>query len=167
VAAAPIPRPTARVLLVNEDERVLLFSARAGRDPGRTVWFTPGGGVQRGETLAAAAARELAEETGHLVAQDALGPVVAVCSGQWAAGGQVFLATDSFFFARAGAATVDTCGQEALERSVITGHRWWAADELDAAADPVLPLGLAGLLRQLLTSGPPPVPIQLPWRAGR
>ncbi len=67
----PIDRPTARVVLLDETDRILLFHApdatnRAGdrteTPPG--FWFTPGGGVEPGETYEQAALRELHEETG-------------------------------------------------------------------------------------------------------
>ena len=67
-------RPTARLIVLDPDRRVLLFSAV---DPRGTVWFTPGGGVRRGESLEAAAVRELAEETGHLRSEAEIGPLVA------------------------------------------------------------------------------------------
>ena len=75
-------RPTARLILLDPADRVLLFSAE---DPRSRVWFTPGGGVHRGESLEAAAVRELAEETGHVRAEADIGPLVATCSGLWAA----------------------------------------------------------------------------------
>lgn len=53
-------RPRVRVLITNEKDEVLLL--RGVLSDGR--WTLPGGGVNRNESLAAAARRELYEETG-------------------------------------------------------------------------------------------------------
>ena len=104
-------------------------------DPaGGTWWFTPGGGVHRGETLTAAAVRELAEETGYASAEAGLGPVVATSLALWKGDHDrtLFLGAHSFFFLRVPQPVIDTDGQEDFERVVITGHRWWTLDELQA-----------------------------------
>ena len=160
---APIWRPTARLLVLDSLDRVLLFSAA---DPRGRMWFTPGGALHRGETLASAAVRELAEETGYARAEASVGPVVATCAGLWStADGQVFFGADSFFLVRVAGPVISTNGQEPLERSVITGHRWWTLSELREATEVILPFGLPGLVASLLTQGLPEQPLRLPWRA--
>src|SRR5689334_18217958 len=146
-------RPTARLLVVDPDGRILLFSAAGVNGQ---VWFTPGGGVHRGESLEAAAVRERAEED--------IGPLVATCGGLWAAeNGRTFFGADSFFLVRVAGAWVDTNGQEALERSVITGHRWWTTGDLRATSDKITPNGLADLVDGLLRAGLPATPVRLAW----
>ena len=57
-----LPRPAARILLVDGESRVLLF--RFTPDDRPPFWVTPGGAVDPGETYSQTARRELAEEVG-------------------------------------------------------------------------------------------------------
>ncbi|MFZ0627353.1 MAG: NUDIX domain-containing protein [Acidimicrobiia bacterium] len=49
-------------VVIMEGDQILLVRRR--NDPGRGLWAVPGGKVNRGESLVAAAEREVAEETG-------------------------------------------------------------------------------------------------------
>jgi 8-oxo-dGTP diphosphatase len=60
-------------VVLDAEGRVLL--ARRGHEPLKGEWSLPGGGVELGETLEAAVAREVLEETGLAVD---VGPVVDV-----------------------------------------------------------------------------------------
>jgi 8-oxo-dGTP pyrophosphatase MutT (NUDIX family) len=165
VAVIPRFRPTARLLVIDPRTRLLLFRFDNGRD--RASWLTPGGGIHRGESTEAAAVRELAEETGYVVTEADLGPAVATRGGTWRTdrSGRLVFGADTFFLVRVAHSAVSTDGHEELERSIITGLRWWTLDELRSTRERVSPPGVAGLVASLLADGVPDRPFRLSWRA--
>ena len=77
--------------------------------------------------------------------------------------GFTFFGADAFFLVRVADPRVDTDGQEALERTVITGHRWWTTGELRATGDRIAPTGLSDLVDSLVSDGVPAAPVRLAW----
>ncbi|HXQ18865.1 MAG TPA: NUDIX domain-containing protein [Acidimicrobiales bacterium] len=143
----PAARRAARLLVVNAEGRVLLFS---GSDPsaphlGRW-WFTPGGGLEGDEDEAAAGRRELFEETG-LEARD-LGPVVHRQHASFDLDGRHFEQDEVFFAVRVDRSEVDESRRTEFERRFVHGHRWWSEPELASTTEVVFPAGLLSVLRR-------------------
>lgn len=153
------------MFLLDGEDRLLLFRFPrvCGRPDSGHCWITPGGGVDSGEALHEAAARELREETGLIVAPAGLGPVVAMSSGYADLGWSQGVFRDDFFFHRVSVHEVDDSGWEEAERNQISAHRWWRVDELMSTTEIVYPLGLAPLLADLVAGRLPAEPVELPW----
>jgi 8-oxo-dGTP pyrophosphatase MutT (NUDIX family) len=145
-------RRAGRVLLVDRDERVLLLRAGDPAQPELRYWFTPGGGLDPGETSAQGAARELFEETGLRVDPAELGEPVWHQVTEFSYDDRWYRQDQDFYLLRVGEWQVDTAGFAA---DGILAHRWWSATELDGATELVFPEDLAGLLR-LCTAVPVP-----------
>jgi 8-oxo-dGTP pyrophosphatase MutT (NUDIX family) len=157
-------RETARVLLVDDKDRLLLQQSYQNHKRPKLghCWLTVGGGVDPGETLIEAAVRELFEETGLRLHPDQLAHV-AYAEGDADFGWLKGRFRDNFFVGRVDPFEIDTSNFAWYETRHIIGYRWWTVDELDATDEVVYPLGLVPLLRQLLAGEEPAELIMLPW----
>jgi 8-oxo-dGTP pyrophosphatase MutT (NUDIX family) len=155
-------RRAARVLVVDPADRVLLLRGCDPAVPGPRFWWTVGGGLDAGESARAGAVRELHEETGLLVAEDALvGPlhhdVSSFAFDRW------WVEQENEFFAvRVAGWTTAPAALEATETASIDGAGWWSLRQLRAHAagrphdgpgrpeEPVYPPDLADVLESAL-----------------
>lgn len=158
--AAPPIRLTARVLLLDENDRVLLFRGQSPETPDIRFWFPTGGGIEPGESAEIAARREVKEETG--LVDFVLGPHIWNRRHVFTFYGSKQDVRETWFFARVPHFEINTSGFTDLEREVLQEHRWWTLPELKTTPDFLTPRNLAELLEDLLTNGLPKVPVTVP-----
>lgn len=139
------PRPAARILLLDEADRVLLFRFDpADRPP---FWCTPGGALDPGESYEQAARRELHEETGLDLE---CGPQVLQRHVEFLTIEGVEVSADErYFLVRAPHDAVDTSGHTELEQRVMTRFHWFTRADLAAATEPYFPEDLPAILAAL------------------
>lgn len=160
-------RPTARVLLLDPDDRLLLQCIvtdtihEPGKPPIPELWCGIGGGVNDGESYEEAAHREAKEETG--IKDLELGPWVWTRDLVMEWKGELVFFTERYFMARTATTEIIVDGMEEEERQSTKEYRWWEPNALLAAEKDtifkpdVIPSGLSALLK----CGPPSEPIQV------
>ena len=156
----PVRRSSARVIVVDASDRVLLLRGGDPRRPGPAVWHTPGGGIDPGEEPQHAASRELAEEVGlGLDDPEVLGPVVWTRRFEFSFDGVLYDQDEVFYWLRVDSHDVDESRHTPLERRYLSGFRWFTVDELEGFDELVAPPDLGPQLATLLSHGRPRVPV--------
>jgi len=164
----PHLRRSARALILDEDDRILLcrfvFPHPAVPEQAKAVWAAPGGGIEAGEDRLTALRRELREETGLAITGNP--PHVwhqEVVTADQAPGfdgivNDYFLIRANHFQPR-GELTDD----ELAADENLAAFRWWQLSEIAGCTGPELfsPRDLAKPLAALLTAGTPDQPVQL------
>ncbi|MFT3977830.1 MAG: NUDIX domain-containing protein [Sphingomonas bacterium] len=138
-------RPAARILLVDGAGRVLLFRFDPG-DERPPFWCTPGGALDPGESYAAAARRELLEETG--IHADP-GPEVARRIVEFLTIERVEVVADERWFrVDIAGGDVDSSRHTALERRVMKEWRWFERSEISRWPETIYPEDLLAMLER-------------------
>lgn len=140
-------RPSARLLVLDADNRVLLFrfAFKHGALAGKDFWATPGGAVAEDETFEDAAKRELKEETGiqingvdeHVAERQFVMPMPT---------GEHVIAQEKFFVVRVHDSSLGQCDYTPEETEVMVDHKWWNVQELQTTSETFFPEDLADIL---------------------
>ena len=131
-----VERSSVRVVLLDDDGRMLLFRTIDPTMPAIGEWWElPGGGVEAGESVVDTAVREIAEETGFGLARSAIGvptwrrdsTYVRRHRRTW----QHEVVVVAHVVGRAPVPAREGRTEDELQEYV--GHRWWDVADLVAA----------------------------------
>ncbi|WP_420175915.1 NUDIX domain-containing protein [Luteococcus sp. OSA5] len=141
MASDPVPEPSQRRwknrrgarVLVRCHGRVLLMSDSDPGLPGSSWWVLPGGGIDEGESSREAAARELAEETGHRVGPQCLAGPIAHRVVTHGYSDRILVQDEDFYLLDVEQEfDVDTSAFTATERTRMGRWGWFGPDEMAA-----------------------------------
>ena len=137
-------REVARVLLLNEHSELLLLKGGDPTDPNLgSWWFTPGGGVEEGESHQAAARRELWEETGLDLEVTGAPLWERVASFEFM--GTAYHQRELFFVAQTAKYEPTAKLLTNIEQESLQGWKWWSESELLETKEQVYPADLGEL----------------------
>lgn len=151
--ASPTVRHAARVLLLDEADRLLLVRFEYS---GRRWWAAPGGGLEGEETHEQAARREVREETGHEIGR--LGPWVWTREHVFRFEGRLYRQVERYFLARVGSFAPHSQELGMEEIKAFAGLGWWTLGELESSGVRFAPADLPALVGALVEDGPPERP---------
>jgi ADP-ribose pyrophosphatase YjhB (NUDIX family) len=148
-------RPSARVVLLDERDRVLLLrveddSVRPLDGPVlHSYWMTVGGGLEGGETYEDAARREVFEETG--IGDFTLGPLLYERFVDLMVRDEPVRARERYFVGWSAGGRVSFDHVDEVERVVLREHRWWTLDEIvNRAPATIFPRSIEELVRNAI-----------------
>ena len=154
-------RKNARVILINEFNEIYLFKFHFEfLQEDKTLWVTPGGGVEEGETFEEGLQRELYEELGLDIIIDepyAFFRRIPFIS----ASGEEFISDERYFIIKDFHETISFDHMSSGEMALTKDGRWWSADDISSSDEEFFAEDLEDILNDIINDALPNTPQEI------
>ncbi|MCE5235609.1 MAG: NUDIX domain-containing protein [Clostridiaceae bacterium] len=128
-------RNSSRAIVMNRNGDIFLFRFTFEWLNEETLWITPGGGLEEGETFEEALKRELYEELGLELGEDEYPLVFFRQKPFTMRNGGTLLSVEKYFLVRLDHADFSFEHFSDDEKRLTTGHKWWSVEELKTSSE--------------------------------
>lgn len=152
-------RNSARALLIDNDDRILLFKFRFKNIKDNInssineFWITPGGGLEANENFEQALKRELVEETGLIIKEKPLW--VWSRDVVFERNGKKFISHEQYYLVYANTCDIGEVNLTENEKNTILDKRWWSIEEIKYSRENFRPITICEGLENIILNGIP------------
>lgn len=144
-----LPRLAVRGLILNKEDKILLIEGRDSTNPKYTWWFTPGGGIEIGETPEQALRREILEETGIKI--DNPVPLGREKISKFRFENNDYHQKESFYLIRLPKVDQITQNLTQIEKRTFITQKWWSLNELLTSSEIFYPTTLITWIEEIIS----------------
>ncbi len=146
-------RKSARAVMLNQNNEIFLFKFHFSFMQGeKTLWVTPGGGLNEDEDFESGLRRELFEETG----------LTDIDIGQWIwfrnkpftmKNGEQILSEERYYLVRTNNAAITFEYMDSIERGLTKEGKWWSVESLKLSSEEFFTERLSERLQEIIDGG--------------
>lgn len=153
-------RNSARALLINSENKILLFKFKFSEIQGDNVlWVTPGGGVEEGENFEQALKRELFEETGLVF--NSVGPWIWTKEVVFKGKKGDFVSYERYYLVQIDSTDISFENMTLNEVRTLNGFKWWSIDDVLSSREEFFTPQIGKLFLEIIKGNIPSSPINI------
>lgn len=153
-------RKSSRAILINSENKILLFKFKFPEIQGEKVlWVTPGGGVEEDENFEQALKRELFEETGLIL--NLIGPWIWTKEVVFKGKRGDFVSYERYYLVKSDNTNISFENMTLNEVKTLNGFKWWSIDEILSSSEEFFTTQIGSLLLEVIKGNIPNSPINI------